>query len=279
MTLSELEHTIDVLSEADPSTLADGESIVVLQTLRTKLEALATRALGAFDTSGEWSLDGARGAGPWLSTKCHLPRAQARRMVRRARMLHHLPECADAWSQGLISAPHVDVIAALWRPSTEVTLARDEALLVRHAKRLRFEQFVRTTVYWDQHADPDGTEAAAEERRARRDVVLAASFSGMYLGTMTLDPISGAIVSGELDRIETEFFIADRERARAELGREPTASELWRTPSQRRADALVEMATRSATAPEDGRRPAPLFTVLVGWETAGGSCSSPRERP
>jgi hypothetical protein len=46
--------------------------------------------------------------------------------------------------------------------------------------------------------------------------------------------------------------------------------DLPRTPAQRRADALVEMAIRSATAPADGRRPEPLFTVVVGWETFNG---------
>jgi len=38
----------------------------------------------------------------------------------------------------------------------------------------------------------------------------------------------------------------------------------------RRADALVEMATRSATVPAGGRRPAPLFSVFVGYETLHG---------
>ena len=46
--------------------------------------------------------------------------------------------------------------------------------------------------------------------------------------------------------------------------------ELARTSGQRRADALVEMATRSRTAPAEGIRPAPLFSVLVGFETLHG---------
>jgi hypothetical protein len=46
--------------------------------------------------------------------------------------------------------------------------------------------------------------------------------------------------------------------------------DLPRTPAQRRADALVEMATRSNTAPVNGRRPTPLFTVLVDYETLAG---------
>ena len=37
-----------------------------------------------------------------------------------------------------------------------------------------------------------------------------------------------------------------------------------------RADALVEMAIRSRTVPADGRRPEPLFSVFVGFETFAG---------
>ena len=33
---------------------------------------------------------------------------------------------------------------------------------------------------------------------------------------------------------------------------------------------MVEMAVRASTAPPDGRRPAPLFTVLVNYETFAG---------
>jgi hypothetical protein len=48
--------------------------------------------------------------------------------------------------------------------------------------------------------------------------------------------------------------------------------QLWRTPAQRRADALVEMAARSSVVQPDGvhRAPAPLFSVLVDWPTLSG---------
>ena len=47
-------------------------------------------------------------------------------------------------------------------------------------------------------------------------------------------------------------------------------TDLSRTPAQRRADALVEMATRSALVGTDAPRPAPLFSVLVDWPTLSG---------
>jgi hypothetical protein len=92
----------------------------------------------------------------------------------------------------------------------------------------------------------------------------------MWLGKITLDPISGAIVSGELQRLEQDLFAADWADAKQRLGREPTVADLVRTPGQRRADALVEMATRSKITCADGRRPAPLVSVVVDYETLRG---------
>jgi hypothetical protein len=124
--------------------------------------------------------------------------------------------------------------------------------------------------YWVALADPDGEEDLAEHKRERRKVHLSQSFEDMWFGEIVLDPIGGTIVSGELRRIEQELFFADWAEARTRLGREPCIFELSRTPAQRRADALVEMATRSRTAPADGRRPEPLFCAYVGYETLAG---------
>ncbi len=135
------------------------------------------------------------------------------------------------------------------------------------ASTLRHQSFQRVAAYWKQMADPDGAEDDDERRRARRDVYLESSFGGMWLGRITLDPISGAIVGGELERIEKELFEADWADAKQVLGRDPSTCELARTPGQRRADALVEMATRAKMAPADGRRPGPLFSVLVDYRT------------
>ena len=48
---------------------------------------------------------------------------------------------------------------------------------------------------------------------------------------------------------------ADKAEATERLGRRPLASELLRTPAQRRADALVEMAVRSASVPPGAKKP------------------------
>ena len=48
------------------------------------------------------------------------------------------------------------------------------------------------------------------------------------------------------------------------------AADLARTPAQRRADAMVEMARRAGATPPGARLPEPLVTVLVGYETFAG---------
>jgi hypothetical protein len=58
------------------------------------------------------------------------------------------------------------------------------------------------------------------------------------------------------------LFEADWAEARERLGDKATALDLRRTPQQRRVDAMVEMARRSAGA--EGTSPRPLLTVLVG---------------
>ncbi len=252
------------------SQYGDGESIERIERIRSQVEYIATEAVSNFDLGGEWALRGARTPAVWLAKQCQIPKADASRQVRRGRMLGHLPASREAWSQGAVSTAHFDVLASLRNGRTEPYLERDEAMLVGEAQRHSFDDFIRIARYWEQHADPDGVEEDDMERRARRDVYLTPSIGGMYLGKMTLDPISGAIVAGELDRLERELFEADWAQAKVELGRDPRVDELCRTANQRRADALVEMATRSKAAPADGRMPAPLFTVLVGYETLHG---------
>jgi hypothetical protein len=83
----------------------------------------------------------------------------------------------------------------------------------------------------------------------------------------TLDRLDGTILINELERLEHDLFVADWADARAEHGQDCGADKLARTASQRRADALIDMARRSAVMPVDGIAPRPLITVLVGYDT------------
>ena len=270
MELEIFAEALDALVSSDAANYGDSASIETLYRLSARLESFVTEATAAFEVGEEWAAQGAKTATAWIATTCHLPRAAARRRVRLGRSLRHLPECARAWREGDIGPDAAQAIASARRHRTEASMARDEAMLVAQAKEMGFEDFHRALSYWKQLADPDGAEASDEERKDARNVFLESSFTGMWLGQMTLDPVSGSIVSGELNRLEHDLFESDCAEAKERLGRTARIDELARTSAQRRADALVEMATRSRTAPEDGIRPAPLFSVFVGYETLHG---------
>ena len=270
MQLQELTEAMDRLVESDPTTFSDAESILTLQRQLARLEAFVTTATAAFDASGDWAADGAQTCAAWLATRTRLPKRIVRRRIRLGRNLRQLPAVERAWLAGEISEPQAAAVADLRNDATEETLQRDEELLVEHGRTLRFDHFSRVLAYWALRADPDGSEDRAETQRQDRDAYLDVSFGGMTLGKLTFDPISGAIVSNELERLVDAAFRADWEEARQRLGRDPTVNDLRRSPGQRRADAFVEMAIRSASMPPGARRPKPLFSVYVGYETLHG---------
>lgn len=268
--MTELAGAIDALVAAGAEHYGDGASVELLHRELSRLEAFVTEATATFDASEEWAADGARSAGAWIATRCRLPRAVARRRIRLGRSMRHLSVSGAAWRDGRIGSDQVKALVGARRHRTEAAMMRDEEMLVSYAEQMGFEDFNRALAYWKQLADPEGSEDAELERRARRDVWLEESISGMWLGQMTLDPISGTIVSDELRRLEGQLFEADCAEATERLGRRPHLEELPRTSAQRRADALVEMAECSAAAAPDAPKAAPLFSILVGYETLHG---------
>src|SRR5205807_7376189 len=86
----------------------------------------------------------------------------------------------------------------------------------------------------------------------------------------------------ELERLERQLFEADWAEAKLVHGQGTKAEHLGRTSAQRWADALREMARRSASTPLGAQRPRPLITILAGYgafakvcELASGTVISP----
>lgn len=136
--------------------------------------------------------------------------------------------------------------------------------------RLRFGSFARVVGYWALQADPDGAEQRSRARRDGRRLHLSKSFDDLWFLDAVGDSIGGAIVAGELKRLDTQLFEADWAEAKARVGDNVSVADLARTPAQRRWDALVEMATRSAATAAGSRRPEPLLSVFIGYETFVG---------
>jgi hypothetical protein len=266
------------LIETPPSLRCDAKTITFLQRARSQIDYVMSTSGAEFEQWGEWGHDGALSATAWIDTTCHVPKKEARAQLRRGKALAALPLVAQAWKDGDIGAAHVDALLRVKRPVTEGALSEAEGVLVDAARTLKFAEFSSVVDYWEQHADQDGTDEAAEAKRTQRDVYLYPSPNG-YLGEMRFDTIGGAIVAKEHKRLEEELFKADRAEAKERLGRDPRNDELARTPAQRRADAMIEMAVRSASTPAGARRPEPLFSVLIDYPTLFGRISQLEQGP
>lgn len=271
--LAEAARVIAALGELDLDALSDGElggAVLELQRLRGGLEVAEARVLARWDARGVWRADGAKTGAAWLAWRQRIPIQVARQRLRHARALRDLPEVEAAWADGDIDRSHLTTLLGVCTARTQAAFTDEHGVLLDAARVQGFVDFKRTCDRWERIVDPDGAEQGAAERRAARELHLAQSFGGMWFGQLTLDPVSGVIVEGTLSGIERTLFEQDWAQATDRLGRDPLVGELARTPAQRRADALVEMATLARTAPTDGRRPAPLFTVVVGYETFAG---------
>ncbi len=274
--LDTLTHAVDLFAEADPFSYGDVDSVQRLEKQRGRLDCCTAKAVASFAEGGEWAAAGAQSAVAWIAATCHLPVGEVRKHLRRGRALASMPIVAEAFSDGSICGAHVDVLVkaaktvALADPDA---FARCEATLVQVAQERTFATFCGSVTYFTQMADPNGAEEADLHRRARRDAYVVQSLDGMYLLGGNLDPMSGAIVAGELTRIEAELFEAEWAMSKETLGRDPKVHELPNTSAQRRADALVEMAVRSKGAKATDRRPVALVSVLVGYEALYGRIS------
>jgi hypothetical protein len=283
--LGELEVAVKEVAVMAAAGLADDELSETLVALRRQIDSLESslaRLGDEWNTRRVWADTGARSGAAELARRTRRPKAEWGSLLHLGRKVKRVRLVAEAWRAGDIGAAHVRRIAGSMNPRTTVAMDRDEAKLVDAALRLRFDDFCSYMSYWDLHVDPDGAALSDVERRERRRVSLDETFNGMYSGSVLLDPVSGSAVAGELDRLEQELFEADWAEAKERLGRDPKAGELARTPDQRRADALVEMAKRSGTAPADGRAPKPLFQLVLGsdqfrhlCELANGRVVSP----
>jgi Domain of unknown function (DUF222)/HNH endonuclease len=268
-----LSSAVDALSTLDPDALDDAglaDVVVGLHRQQARLAAATARLTAAMDVRRVWADDGSRSCGSWLAHRCRLPIGQARAHAWLGRRLRSMSVTAQAFAGGDISEQHASVLASLASGRTADFFARDEAELVDDARCLPWPDFCRAVEYWRQCADADGTERDAAHDEALRRVYLSPGLRGTGHLDGLLTSLGRATVASALSRIEQELFDADWAAARAEHGDAATACHLTRTPAQRRHDALVEMARRAVTAPAEGKRPPPLVSVLVGYETFRG---------
>lgn len=261
--IDDLTEALDSLLAVDPNELTDAELhefVTTMQRQRHRMAAAAAAAISAWDARMVWADNGAGSAAVRLANETSSSPSSAGVDVKRARRLRTMPHVSRALAAGELSPDHVDLLAKANQPWRNAVFAEHEESLVEQCKVLRFRDARKMIDYWCARADAVAAEDRAERQRNGAHVDVSSTLDGTVVINGVLDPIGGSIVNDELDRLERELYLADKRDG------------ITRSASQRRAAALVEMATRSATAPADGRRPKPLFTAVVGDDTLSQLC-------
>ncbi|MEO6988810.1 MAG: HNH endonuclease [Aquihabitans sp.] len=246
-------------------------------------DAICTVVVGEWDSRNLFRLDGSRAAGARLARDAGWSERSANHVVKRAKRLRQNRLVEEGYVNGDLSTDKTDVLCNAALPARRHLFAEAEASLVGDAKRLSCDDLQTVVDYWASAADDAlGRDRSKQQHEGRR---LSASeiSGGAVAGEFLLDPVAGAIFTDELDRLTQQLFDDDWAIARARFGPMANSTNLPRTATQRRADALIIMAARSATMPADGRPPSPLFSVLIDDKTAlrvcelvGGTVISPQ---
>ncbi len=200
--------------------------------------AALTEAVGALDNAVEDS-DGthtlALSCTTWLSHNLHISNSSAAAQVHLARRLPSLPATSSAFADGELSALHVSVVSRIVEQVERAEGDRElaETLMLQEAEHGDPRALLRWGFGLVHRLAPDEREAEEERRHRRRYLHLSEVFDGCYEIEAYLDPECGATLKTALNGI---------------LG--PRAKGDERSPGQRRADGLGELARRGLDSGE-----------------------------
>jgi hypothetical protein len=239
---------------------ARAERVMVLGPMVERLVGQWLKELAGVDARGaagaEQGVQFGSTAG-WLRGRLRMRRQAATTAVRTARALFRgpLPASGTALCAGEFSVAHAQVLAAGTKDLADHVAADAEATLLDAARRLDPTGLRRLVAHLQYTVDPDGADAAAQRRYARRGVWVTTTFDRMVAVRGLLAPEAGQTLLAALDPLAR-----------------PADHHDTRTGGQRTADALAELARRQLEA---GQLPKtggvrPQLSVIVDLKTVTG---------
>lgn len=259
--VQQLHDIVEQLLAVPGDALDAGEAqdfLVAMQRERDRLAVAAADALAPWESSRVWEADGTLRASLALGRDTRCDHRSAANELRRARLLAQMPLTREAVVAGRLSMDHVDLFVRYCGGARFELFHEHEATLVDTCAGMPlFDDARRTVQYWAALADDELGRAP----RSPRPSALYQSRdhdSGELSLAGRLEAVDGEIVANELARLMRDVAADDRRDG------------VRRTTAERRAAALVRMATRSSGA--TGVPARPLIEVIVGVETAARLC-------
>jgi hypothetical protein len=245
--------------EALPAS-AMGPDMEQLRRLGNMLDAELSRRLHRFDSGGGYASTQALTAKAWLRWKCNFSPAAAAGRVAVARELADLPLATRAFADGDISYAHAAMIARTAEKLGDKMESNAETILVTAAKELDLGRLRTVTINLQHFLDPDSVREEANESHELRFLHFSQTLDGVFYINGRFDSEAGAIIQTALNAMSG-----------------PPTPDDKRSPKQRRADSLVELARQklnSGTLPEVGGQK-PHLTVTVSMTTLANQPGSP----
>lgn len=262
--MSGLASAIDELSMQDAQLLPDtalGSDLVEMRRQIDRLEAQWLRRLQVFDARGGGEVDSFPSTASWLRASCRMTHTAAREAVLVARALQErLTGTAAAFEAGEVSYGHARVLARETDALPTETLAEAEPTLLDTAREHDPAMTRRVAVHLRHVVDVVGAREVAELAHERRGLHASTTWDGMVAGDFLLDTETGALLLSALMPLAAPAGPDDR-----------------RSPAQRRADALGEMARlvlHGTALPELGGE-RPHLNVVVDLATLSQAPGAP----
>ena len=213
--LDRLEEAIDTLHIA-----VDSDERVRAIALRDMLDARIAEVVADYEATGWWAaFDASASMTAWLRAHARMTKRAAQRLRSLAKKLRSLPVCAQAYADGTLSGGQIEAILALLDDEVLDLFATHEAELVPFLAPLTVAGVSRAMAAWVSRARPEPTEPEEPDR----SVHLSRTLDDRYVLDGSLDPEGGAILAAAI-RMAT-----------------PEQHDAGRSPSGRRADALVDV--------------------------------------
>ena len=222
-----------------------------LAVLARRVEAAFLAEVAAFDDQGFAAACGSRSTGAFLAAHTHLDSAAAARTVLAARTADRLPQLGAMLSAGQIGVEHVAAVGYATRRLPQQVVTDQDATFAALAVTARPSELRVAGVHLQTVYDADAVTKNANHLRESRYLSLSQTFEDAWHLEGQLTPADGAALAVALEALMT-----------------PGGEEDTRTVTQRRADALVELAElglRSAELPDcGGDRPRVTLLVQAG---------------
>jgi hypothetical protein len=197
-------------------------------------------------------LEGHSSATAFLKDRCRMSAARAQRSVILAGRLPELPFVGKAVEAGGLSLDQARVFSDLSERLSD-DLTRDEVTLVNTVGALSVANTKRALDYWKAAVDGPGTAKTADDLFDRRYLFGSKTWDGMIKLDGLLDPAAG-------DLVMTALQAATPPRRDGDL----------RSPRQRRADALTDLARTFLDSGHAAGSEKPHLLVLTDLDALQG---------